>query len=193
MPGSLKTVDSFYGYMAKHLCRPGPESVAEGNGLDQKSHSDAPRVGRLTRIVAGVGSAALLVAVATDALAVLGRHTGFAFLGAIEIFQMAALTATSAAIVLTTLSGRHASVHILTEHVSARPRRIILATGHLTSALAFAVLCAGSIWVATDLWPTHELTELLGIQVRLFRLLWIGASALVAGLFVVRFVRELRA
>ena len=167
--------------------------MAEGNGLDQQSHTDTPRAGRLTQIVTGIGSVALLVAVATDALAVVGRHTGFAFLGAIEIFQMAALTATAAAIVLTTLSGRHAAVHILTEHVSRRPRRIILATGHLTSALAFIVLCTGSVWVAADLWPTHEMTELLGIPVRLFRALWILASALVAGLFLLRFVRELRA
>ncbi|MES2441326.1 MAG: TRAP transporter small permease subunit [Pseudomonadota bacterium] len=156
------------------------------------SQPDAPREGRLARIVAGIGSAALLVAVATDAIAVIGRHTGIAFLGAIELFQMAALTATSAAIVLTTLSGRHAAVHILTEHVSARPRRLILAAGHLTSALAFVLLCAGSMWVAADLWPTHEMTELLGIPLRVFRLMWIGCSALVAGLFLLRFVRELR-
>jgi TRAP-type C4-dicarboxylate transport system permease small subunit len=167
--------------------------AAERNGVETVPEAlPAPETG-LARLVGGIGAIALLVAVATDAIAVLGRHTGFAFPGAIELFQMAALTATSAAIVLTTLSARHAAVHILTEHLSPGPRRIIVATGHLVSAIAFAALCYGSIWVSADLWSTHEMTELLGIPLRLFRLVWIASSALVTGVFLVHFVRELRA
>lgn len=159
--------------------------------MDDTPADDLPP-GRLTRIVSGAGSAALLVAMATDATAVLGRHTGFAFLGSIEIFQVAAVVATSAAIVLATIFDRHAAVHILTEHVAERPRRLIVGAGQLASALAFALLCAGSIWVAADLWRTQEMTELLGIALRWFRLVWIVAAGGVAAIFLLRFVRGVR-
>ncbi|MBO9714570.1 TRAP transporter small permease subunit [Sphingomonas sp.] len=159
--------------------------------LEEPEGEKAPP-NRLTRIVEVIGAAALLVAVATDAIAVAGRHLGFALLGSIELFQMAALAATSAAIVLTTLAGRHAAVHVLVDHVSPGVRRAILSAGHAASALAFALLLAGSIWIAIDLWPTHEMTELLGLPLRWFRLIWIAAAGIIAGLFLVKFWREAR-
>jgi len=146
----------------------------------------------LTRWVENVGTAALLVAVATDAIAVAGRHLGFAFLGSIELFQMTALVATASALLVTTLAGRHAAVHILVDRLAPRPRRALLASGYLASAAAFLLLFAGSLWVAWDLWPTREMTELLGLPVRWFRLVWIAAAGAIAGLFLVQFWREIR-
>jgi TRAP-type C4-dicarboxylate transport system permease small subunit len=157
---------------------------------DQEINVKPPGVA--IRVITALGSIALLVAMSTDALAVVGRHTGLAFLGAIELFQVAAVVATSSAIVLTTLFDRHAAVHILTEHVSARPRAIIVGIGRLAGGVAFALFCAGSIWVAADLWGTHEMTELLGIPLRWFRLIWIACAGIVALMYFGRLARDLR-
>jgi TRAP-type C4-dicarboxylate transport system permease small subunit len=160
--------------------------------LSNDPDDDARPAGLAVRIVTAIGSVALLVAMSTDALAVIGRHTGFAFLGAIELFQVSAVVATSSAIVLTTLFDRHAAVQILTENVSARPRALIVGLGKFASTLAFALLCAGSIWVAADLWATHEMTELLHIPLRWFRLLWIAGCGLVAAIYLARLLRGSR-
>lgn len=161
--------------------------------MDEAGTSEAPPPGALTRWVETIGAAALLIAVATDAIAVAGRHLGFAFLGSIELFQMTALVATASALVVTTLAGRHAAVHILVDRLAPAPRRLVVASGHLASAAAFLLLFAGSLWVAWDLWPTHEMTELLGLPVRWFRLVWILASGMIAVLFLTKLWRELRA
>jgi TRAP-type C4-dicarboxylate transport system permease small subunit len=146
--------------------------------------------GGVHRVLEAIGAGALLLAMATDAIAVIGRHAGFSFLGAIELFQVFAVVATSAAIVLTTLSKRHAAVHILTEYV-APPRKLWLdRAGLAAGALSFALLCAGSLWVAGDLWNTHEMTELLGIPLRWFRLVWIVSAGTVTVLFLSSLVRS---
>lgn len=160
--------------------------------MEEAGKSEAPPPGALTRWVETIGAGALLVAVATDAIAVAGRHLGFAFLGSIELFQMTALVATSCALLVTTLAGRHAAVHILVDRLSAGPRRWVVASGHFASAVAFGLLFAGSLWVAWDLWPTHEMTELLGLPVRWFRLVWIATSGAIAAIFLVRLWREVR-
>lgn len=148
--------------------------------------------GRGHRLLQAVGAGALLMAMATDAIAVIGRHAGFSFLGAIELFQIFAVVATSVAIVLATLSQRHAAVHILTEYVSPPTKLWLDRAGLAAGALSFALLCAGSVWVAADLWDTHEMTELLGIPLRWFRLVWILAAGAVTLLFLRSLVRSFR-
>ena len=49
-----------------------------------------------------VGSAGLLAAMTTDALAVAGRHAGIRLLGSIEIVQACIVVVATSAIVLTT-------------------------------------------------------------------------------------------
>jgi TRAP-type C4-dicarboxylate transport system permease small subunit len=159
---------------------------------DAQGAPTPPFAGPIASALIGIGSTAMLLAMATDAVAVIGRHAGFAFLGAIELFQMAAVVATSAAILLATLFGRHAAVHIVTEHVSPQTRLWLDRIGLLASAVAFALLCAGSFWVSIDLWDTSEITELLGIPLRWFRLVWIAAAGCAAMLLVTRFTGSFR-
>jgi hypothetical protein len=70
-----------------------------------------------------IGSAALLLAMSIDAVAVLGRHLGWPLLGAIELVQACIVLAASAAIIVATLRGAHARVHILTERLPERWQR----------------------------------------------------------------------
>ena len=159
-----------------------PEDGAPGEMPPEGAH----------RILEAIGAGALLLAMATDAIAVVGRHAGFSFLGAIELFQVFAVVATSAAIVLATLSQRHAAVHILTEYVAPPTKLWLDRAGLAAGALSFALLSAGSLWVAGDLWDTHEMTELLGIPLRWFRLVWIVAAGTVTVLFLHSLIRSFR-
>lgn len=149
--------------------------------------AEAPRP-----VLLAIGSAGLLVAMGADALAVLGRHIGFTLPGSIEVFQVAAVVALSVAILLASLNDRHAAVDLLVGRASPRLGKILFLTGRLTLALTFMLLCAGSIWVSADLWSTREMTELLAIPLRPFRLFWIACSGAVAVHFAVQFVRGLR-
>ena len=143
-------------------------------------------------VLMALGSAGLLIAMAADAVAVLGRHVGFTLPGSIEVFQVAAVVALSVAILLASLTDRHAAVDLMINRVSPRLQRGLFLGGRLALALAFALLCAGSIWVAADLWDTGEMTEVLAIQLRPFRLFWIACSGAAAVHFAVQFVRAVR-
>jgi TRAP-type C4-dicarboxylate transport system permease small subunit len=138
--------------------------------------SDQPRVtgplALVQKLLAGVGSLALLVAMSADAVAVAGRHLTMPLLGSIEIVQACVVLAASAATIGTTLAGRHMVVTLVTERLSigraARLRRLADAT----SAVFFAALAAGSVWIAIELWDGHEISETLGIPIRWLRLVW---------------------
>lgn len=140
----------------------------------------------LTRISFALGSVGLLTAMAADAVAVLGRHVGFTLLGAIEVVQASVVLAASAAMVGATLSGAHARVHILIERLGPVWHRGFDCASDLVCGLFFLFLAAGSAWVAVDLWPGYEVTEILGLPLRWLRLAWIGSCLLIALLFLVR-------
>jgi TRAP-type C4-dicarboxylate transport system permease small subunit len=159
--------------------------------LDQQ-HDDRPHDGLLQRILLFTGSCGLLTAMATDALAVLGRHTGFAVNGAIEIFQVCAVVALSSAILLATLTERHAMVDLLAGRLSDRAQHRLAIAGRLAAVLAFAVLTTGTAWVSADLGPTHEMTEQLAIPLLGFRLFWLVCCAAATVYSVVALVREVR-
>lgn len=140
--------------------------------------------GRLATASFLLGSAGLLVALAADAIAVAGRHLGVPFLGSIETVQAAVIVAASAAMVAATLGRAHATVQIVTGRLSADGRRRVEAFTDAASALFFAVLAAGSIWIVVDLWDGAETTELLGLPLKPLRLFWCASALLMAGLFV---------
>ena len=126
---------------------------------------------------------------ASDALAVAGRHVGRPFLGSIELVQAAIVVAASAAMVGATLNDGHAKVHILMERLSPPVRRRFQAVADLVSGVFFAALAVGSIWLVVDLWRGGEETELLGIPLKPLRLAWCASAILAAALFAARAVR----
>jgi TRAP-type C4-dicarboxylate transport system permease small subunit len=137
-----------------------------------------------TRAAYLVGGTGLFVAMATDAIAVLGRHTGFTLLGSIEVVQTCIVLIASSAMIFATLKGSHAAVHILTERLSAPTVQRLASVASALSAALFLVLAAGCLWLVADLWNGHERTELLHIPITPLRLLQIAALAFVALLFL---------
>ena len=164
--------------------------IVEPDSADLPADPAEPvQPGPLVRAAYVLGSVGLLSATATDALAVAGRHLGFRLLGSIEIVQSAVVLIATSAMIVATIVGAHASVHIFTERMSpvvaGRLARVAASLG----ALAFALLAIGSAWVASDLWNGFEQTELLGIGLRWLRALWIAAALLVCLLFLRRALR----
>ncbi len=153
--------------------------------------ASAPTVsaGPLTRSAFLIGSAALLIAMATDSVAVLGRHVGWPLLGAIEVVQGSVVLVAAAAMVIATLHQTHARVHILTERLPNRWQVRLDRIANACAALTFVVIACGSAWLLAELWLGHEETELLRIPVRWLRAFWVCAAVLIAGLFAVRAYR----
>lgn len=147
--------------------------------------TDGPAVaqGPLARMAYLLGGTGLLGATLADSLAVAGRHTGFNLLGSIELVQAMVVLLGTSAMLIATLVGGHASVHIVTERLAPARAVRLARLASFISGLVFLILAAGSIMVARDLWAGHEETELLHIPLRWLRLLWITFALLIAGSF----------
>lgn len=154
-------------------------------GNTPPSDTEAPPslAARIAILIGGIG---LLGAMATDSIAVLGRHTGFSLLGSIEVVQTMIVLLASASIVLTTLEGRHAAVHILTERLAPATAGRLARMANGLSAIVVAVLLIGTCWLIGDLWGAHERSELLQIPFRVLRLFFAAALVIV----VIAFLRH---
>lgn len=136
------------------------------------------------------GGTALLIAALLDVFGMLGRHLGFPIHGVIEYIQPAVLYAGCIGLLLASVAGRHATVNILADRVSARTKALMVWLEDLATLLFFGALLAGSAILSVDLWASHEVGELTGVPWRLMRLaVNITLLALIAGL-VVRRIRE---
>jgi len=113
---------------------------------------------------------ALLGAVATDSLAMLGRQIQVPLIGSIELVQAAVLVASAGALVVATLDGAHARVNLLRDRVPATWRAGLDRLHALAASVVHASLLAGTVWIAMDLWSGHEESELLRIPYRPLRL-----------------------
>jgi TRAP-type C4-dicarboxylate transport system permease small subunit len=131
-----------------------------------------------------IGAAGLLLAMAVEALAVLGRHIGVPFLGALEVIQSAILLTACSAMVSTTISHAHARVTLLTDRVNPTARAVLRRFSALLSILFFAGLAAGSLWLTVDTWTEFEQSELLHIPFRPLRLISFAAAGAIALLYV---------
>jgi TRAP-type C4-dicarboxylate transport system permease small subunit len=134
------------------------------------------------------GSAGLLSMMLVEFLAVLGRHTGLPVMGALEIVQAAIVPAACAAMLIATLHGAHAAVHMLTERMSERAQKAVRRAGCVVAGVFFSFLCVGSVWLAIEAWDTFEQTEVLHIPFRPLRALVALAAAALAILFFHRAV-----
>lgn len=146
----------------------------------------------LARISFVIGAIALLIAMGADALAVVGRHAGVPLLGSIEIVQACVVIAASSAMVGATLARTHAEVHILTERLSPASRALLRRVSDLLSAIFFAALALGSVWLAADLWGGHERTEMLHLPLLPLRIIWCASAGLMLVVFVLRAVAPRR-
>ncbi len=126
---------------------------------------------RLRGMVVWVAGGALLVAMAVDTTAMLGRQLHRPLLGAIEIVQAAVLVGAAGALLMAALAGVHARVHLLVDRLSPRGRMWSGRIHALAAVLFYLALLVGSAWIAADLWFGHEESELLLIPYRPLRVL----------------------
>jgi TRAP-type C4-dicarboxylate transport system permease small subunit len=138
------------------------------------------------------GSAGLLSMMLVEFLAVLGRHSGLPVMGALEIVQAAIVPAACAAMLIATLHGAHAAVHMVTERMPAGAQQAARRVGYFIAGVFFSFLCAGSVWLAIEAWDTFEQTEVLHIPFRPLRALVALAAAALAFLFFHRAVAPSR-
>lgn len=139
-----------------------------------------------------VGGLALLGAMATDFIAVIGRHTGFSLLGSIEIVQALVLISGSIAIVIATYERSHAVVHLLVDRLSSGPKLWFGRINALFSTLFFIAATFGSGWIAVDMIGAHEVSELLNIPMLPLRLLCALCAAICALLFARQLIERTR-
>jgi TRAP-type C4-dicarboxylate transport system permease small subunit len=131
-----------------------------------------------------VGALGLLLAMSVEAVAVLGRHIGVPFFGALELIQAAILLTASAAMVSTTISNTHARVTLVTERVGPRTRVVLDRLSAFLSILFFLGLAAGLLWLTVDAWNEYEQSELLHIPFRPLRVISFAATVAIAVLFL---------
>jgi len=169
----------------------GPEIPLPDDSLNDlvADHPNAAQ-GLLARFAYGLGGIGLLGATLSDALAVAGRHLGFRILGSIELVQTAVVLLGASAMLIATLVGGHASVHIVTQRLSRPSASRLARVAAFVSGGVFLALAAGSIWVASDLWHGFEQTELLHIPLRWLRAIWIVFALLIASIFLRNAVRK---
>jgi TRAP-type C4-dicarboxylate transport system permease small subunit len=174
-----------------HSANSGPDLAPPDDSMsDLAGDRPAAAQGPLARFAYALGGFGLLGATAADSLAVAGRHTGVHLLGSIELVQAAVVLLGASAMLIATLVGGHASVHIVTERLSRPAAAKLARLASLVSALVFLTLAAGSIWVASDLWNGFERTELLQIPLRWLRLVWIIFALLIALIFLRNAVKK---
>ncbi|MBN1240937.1 MAG: TRAP transporter small permease subunit [Gammaproteobacteria bacterium] len=144
---------------------------------------------RLRDALIWIAGGALLVAVAVDSLAMIGRQIRFPLIGSIEIVEVVVLFAAGGGLIVATLDGAHARVNLLLERLPDIWRERVMKLHALAAALLFAALLAGTVWIAADLWDGHEESELLRIPYRPLR---IAAALTLAVLVLLSLLRLTR-
>lgn len=165
-------------------------SPPEDGLMDPVGDGEPKARGPLAAMAYALGGIGLLGATASDALAVAGRHAGLPLLGSIELVQVMVVLLGTSAMLIATLTGGHASVHIVTERLRLPAKERLARIAALVSAGVFLMLAAGSIMVAYDLWNGHEETEMLQLPMRWLRLLWIVFAIMIAGIFLRQALRS---
>ena len=147
----------------------------------------------LKTVLIWIGGLALLLATATDTLAVLCRYLGFPITGSIEAMQSIVLVSGVVALVMSTWEDSHARVHLLLDRVGPRTKALAHWLSDLSTLLFLAALLAGSVWLAVDLWPGYEHSELLGVPWSVLRLIVNAGLSLTIAILAVRLVRGSKA
>jgi len=140
----------------------------------------------LKRAAIWLGGAALLAATLIDTLAVICRHIGWPITGSIEAMQAVVLVAGSLGLVIATWEDSHARVGLVVERLSAGARRVADWLSEVATLAFVVALLIGSIWLAADLWPGHEQSELLGVPWAVLRAIANISLGAVALLLVLR-------
>jgi len=136
-----------------------------------------------------IGAAGLMTMMVIETAAVIGRRIGIPVTGALEIAQVAIVPAACAAMLIATLRGAHAAVHMLTDRMPESAQRWAFGLGSVLAGMCFAALAAGSAWLAMEYWNSFEESEVLDIPFRPLRALVTLAAAALSLVFFQRAMR----
>ena len=140
----------------------------------------------LAQLAFAIGALGLLGAMAVDFAAVIGRRSGIPLLGSIELSELCIVCMASASLLGVTLERGHASVHLLTERLSARPKLALARASDLLSAVFFAFILGGSALMVVELWHGDEQSELLQLPIMPLRVIWCASLVGIVLCFVTR-------
>ena len=135
------------------------------------------------------GAGALLATMLVETVAVIGRHVHLPLTGALELVQVAIVPAACASMLVATLRGAHAAVHLFTDRMPESLQRWVFRTGAALAGVCFAALTAGCALLTADYWNSFEQTEVLHIPFRPVRVLVTLAAAALALAFLQRAFR----
>jgi TRAP-type C4-dicarboxylate transport system permease small subunit len=153
--------------------------------MDPVKEDDKPRRG----VLFYTGSVGLLGIMTVESIAVIGRHVGMPVLGALELAQASIVPAACAAMLIATLAGAHAAVHMLTDRMPPAARNFTVRAGSLLAAVFFAALAAGAFWLAGEFWNSFEHSEVLHIPFRPLRALVALSALALSAVFLHRALR----
>ena len=136
-----------------------------------------------------VGAVGLLMVMAIEVVSVVGRHARIPLLGALEMAQAAIVPAACASMILASLAGTHAVVHLVTERLPMRMRAWMSRVSALLAGLFFAGLCTGAVWLTSEFWNSFEESDLLHIPFRPLRVLVALSAGVLALIFFHRSAR----
>jgi TRAP-type transport system small permease protein len=136
-----------------------------------------------------VGAAGLLAVMIIEVIAVFGRHARMPLLGALEMAQAAIAPAACASMVLASLAGTHAVVHLVTERMPEHIRGWMARASALLASLFFAALTVGAAWLTAEFWNSFEETDVLHIPFRPLRVLVTVCAGSLSLIFLARALR----
>lgn len=131
-----------------------------------------------------LGGSVMLIAVAVELLAVLGRLFSLPLPGSIELVQVAVTISGITALLVATLNSSHARVRLLLDRLSPAQARVMRCINLLLSASFFLLLSIGSAWLLLDLWQGYEESEIWRVPYRPLRLLAVAGTLAVALVFL---------
>jgi TRAP-type transport system small permease protein len=136
-----------------------------------------------------VGAAGLLMVMVIEVISVVGRHTRIPLVGALEMAQAAIVPAACASMILASLAGSHAVVHLVTERLPVRLRAWMSRVSAFLAGLFFASLCTGAVWLTCEFWDSFEESDVLHIPFRPLRVLVALSAGALSLIFFHRCVR----
>jgi TRAP-type C4-dicarboxylate transport system permease small subunit len=136
-----------------------------------------------------VGAAGLLAVMVIEVIAVIGRHIRVPLLGALELAQAAIVPAACASMIIASMTGAHAAVHLVTERMPEPLRHSLSPLSAILSGVFFSGLAVASCWLTHEFWDSFEETDVLHIPFRPLRLI---VSACAVALALSFFHRGLR-
>lgn len=163
---------------------------AERTSLSRHGRSGSSSASVFSTICFAIGGCALMGAMVVDFFSVIGRHSGLRIVGALEIVQYCIVTAVSAAVIVATLNGAHAAVHVLTERMNPVARRVMARLSEALTAICFLGILCGDVWLARDVWGSDERSDLLGLPIAPARMIWCASLAVAFALALIALFRR---